>query len=319
MMKYKFLVLASAIATFLLPFAHAQNNAAVAMVAQATAKATAQSAPAYGPPRGALYRIHHQGKTSYLFGTIHVGTANFNPLGAEVARALEQTGKLVLELDVRNDLPLQDALRKHGLYAAGNSIDRHVAADTLQRLERSLDELGIPLADVQHMKPWLLANLLLGLHLDRSGFRRQHGAEYVLLAAAPGKTVMPLETAEYQMSLFDSMSAPLQEEYLREALIELEDGSALEKARALIDAWANADRAQLDFLWRRSLDENSRTSEFTHRVLLEQRNPAMASKVEELLKEDGGSFVGVGLLHLIGESGLPALLRQRGYAVEKVY
>jgi uncharacterized protein YbaP (TraB family) len=30
-------------------------------------------------------------------------------------------------------------------------------------------------------------------------------------------------------------------------------------------------------------------------------------------------FIGVGLLHLLGANGLPELLAQRGYLVERVY
>lgn len=316
-MRLGFVALLTAVAGFLLPLAHshshshAQNNAAATPAAQVTM--------ATGASRGALYRIQHRGKASYLFGTIHVGTPDFISLGAEVAQALKLSGNLVLELDVRNDLPLQDALQKHGIYPDGESIDRAIASETLAMLQQSLDAFDLTLANVRHMKPWLLANLLLGLDLDRNGYRRQHGAEYLLLAAAPGKTVMQLETAEYQMSLFDSMSAALQEEYLREALAELGDGNALKKARALIDAWATADRKRLEEIWSESLAEQSTAAEFTHRVLLEQRNPEMANKVEALLRDDVGSFVGVGLLHLVGKTGLPAILRERGYVVEKVH
>lgn len=45
----------------------------------------------------------------------------------------------------------------------------------------------------------------------------------------------------------------------------------------------------------------------------------MASKIEALLREDETTFVGGGLLHMVGETGVPILLRQRGYEVEKLY
>jgi hypothetical protein len=128
-----------------------------------------------------------------------------------------------------------------------------------------------------------------------------------------------LESAEYQMTLFDGMEDGMQEQYLHENLIELGDGSALKKARLLIDAWAGAnDDAAEDFL-RESLKEKTTSSEFTRRVLLDRRNPEMADKIEALLKRDESVFVGVGMLHLLGASGLPALLRERGYEVEKLY
>lgn len=45
----------------------------------------------------------------------------------------------------------------------------------------------------------------------------------------------------------------------------------------------------------------------------------MAAHIETLMHRGGVLFVGVGLLHLLGENGLPALMAQRGYLVERVY
>lgn len=237
----------------------------------------------------------------------------------EVERALKTARRLVLELDIRDDAPLQGALDKHGLYPRDQGIEQHIAPDTLARLQHVLRAYDMTLAEVRRMKPWLTANFLLSLDLHRHGYRRQHGAEYTLLAAAHGKHVLELETAEYQLSLFDRMNAAEQEEYLRDALAELEDGRALKKSRALMQAWSAGDRQTLERLWQESLAEGTRMSTFTHRVLLDARNPEMADRLEALLQEGESSFVGVGLLHLIGDKGLPALLRQRGYSVERVY
>lgn len=303
------------------PALHAGNDAAAAGAAQGRAAGAAASSTASTTPsgRGALYQVRHQGQVSWLYGTVHVGTPEFAPLGVEVERALKAARRLVLELDIRDDAPLQGALDKHGLYPRDAGIEQHIAPDTLARLQHVLPAYDMTLADVRRMKPWLTANFLLSLDLHRHGYRRQHGAETVLLAAAPDKAVLELETAEYQLSLFDTMSAAEQEEYLRDALTEIDNGRALNKSRALMQAWANGDRKEVERLWQDSLAEGTRMSTFTHRVLLDGRNPEMARRLEELLKDGESSFVGVGLLHLIGETGLPALLRQRGYQVERVY
>lgn len=300
----------SACLVFSFGFAYADNNAAPAFTSQAGT-----------PNRGTLYRVRHQGNTAYLFGTIHVGKPAFFPLEDEVTRALSRAGKLVLEIDIRKAEPFQQALHKHGMYAVGDTVDRHLSADTLLRLTRALQEFGIPLEDVRHMKPWLLANMLVGLDLERHGYQRRHGIEVFLLSLADqqAKDVHELESAEYQMSLFDGMPDAMQEQYLRENLAELGDGNALKKAQILIDAWANANGEAVEAFMRASLGEKTASSEFTRRVLLEKRNPEMASKIEALLREDETSFVGVGLLHMVGETGVPTLLRQRGYEVEKLY
>ena len=44
----------------------------------------------------------------------------------------------------------------------------------------------------------------------------------------------------------------------------------------------------------------------------------MTGKIEVLLRDDETTFVGGGLPHMAGEMGVPTLLRQRGYEVEKL-
>lgn len=309
-MKSRFVFLLSAVLAFFSTTASAENNAVPSVTAQAAIQ-----------QRGTLYRVRHQGNTSYLFGTIHVGKPAFFPLGPEVTTALSRASKLVLEIDIRNNAPFQSALQKHGMYANNDTIDRHVSTATLGDLHRALERAGIAYDRVRHMKPWLLANMLIGFDLEQFGYQRSHGAEAFLLSLADRQTkaVQELETAEYQMSLFDSMRDEVQEQYLRENLAELRDGNAMRKAQALIEAWANANGEALEGLMRESQKEKTTSSEFMHRILLDKRNPEMAEKIEGLLRDDETTFVGVGLMHMIGDTSVPTLLRQRGYEVEKLY
>ncbi len=307
-MKYALAILFSAFAALLLP-AQAENNAAAGDAPAATIETG----------RGTLYRVHHQGRTAWLFGTIHVGRPEFDPLGSVVNEALAQADRLVLELDIRDSSPLERALERHARYPQRDGVERHLQAETLAQLQDVLGRFGIAFEHVRGYKPWLLANLLLSLELERNGYRRQHGAEYLLLARASGKPVQELETAEYQMSLFAGMEDALQEIYLRETLEELGNGQALHKARLLIDAWAAGDGQALEARAHAMLVESTHSAEFMRGVLLGRRNPEMANKVEALLREEGSSFIGVGMLHLTGTDGVPALLRRRGYEVVRVY
>jgi uncharacterized protein YbaP (TraB family) len=58
---------------------------------------------------------------------------------------------------------------------------------------------------------------------------------------------------------------------------------------------------------------------FFQEVLLEQRNPGLASGIEKLLKTEKQSFAGIGLFHLVGKHSVPEILTQRGYRVERIY
>ena len=173
----------------------------------------------------------------------------------------------------------------------------------------------------RHLKPWLLANILMGLELERSGFERTNGNEFVLLAQAQarGTAVAELESADYQLSLFDTLSDADSERYLRESLVELSDGSSLRKAKATITAWNSGNHAALDALIPDAVSGDTVMSEFTRRILLGKRNPEMAARIESFMQSGKTTFVGVGLLHLLGADGLPRLLAQRGYQVERMY
>jgi len=273
------------------------------------------------PRRGTLYRVRHAGKTSYLFGTIHVGKQDFFPLEPEVTRALAASHALVIELDIRDNAPFQLALDKHGIYPASQTIVEHLQPDTLNRLLAALGRAGISLHTVERYKPWLIANLLVGAELERHGFERSNAVEYFLLDAAKkqDKTVRELESADYQLALFDSMNDAQQESYLRENLNDLDDGASLKKSVDLISAWSAADAPRIAAVLRELTTGDTVSAAFMQNMLLGKRNPEMASSIERIMQDDQVAFVGVGLLHLVGDQGLPQLLRQRGYDVEKLY
>jgi uncharacterized protein YbaP (TraB family) len=279
------------------------------------------TAAADAPQRGALYRVRHQGNTAYLFGTIHVGQAAFYPLEPQVTRALSQSTQLVLEMDLRKSAQFQQAIDQYGMYGAGRTIDQQLSADSVRQLKTALQRFGIPFESVARMKPWMAANLLLAVDLERNGYQASLGTDLYLLslAQAQAKTVRELETADYQLSLFDQLTPAQQEQYLRETLAELADGSGFNKTKAMIDAWRSADAGAMENLLREMQNEKSASSDFMQRVLLDQRNPNMAAGIEALLRKNKSTFVGVGMLHLLGEGGLPTLLRQRGYEVKKLY
>ena len=283
--------------------------------------ASAQARLATAKRQSVLYRVQRAGQTAYLFGTVHVGASSFYPLAPEVRQALGESDQLVLELDTRSADAYAHAVLAHGSYPKGGHIKSFVAPATMQRLTAALHSLGITVASMSHLKPWLIANILMGLELQRSGYERAQGNEFVLLEHAQqrGTTVTELESADYQLALFDTLSAAQAESYLVESLAQLSDGTSLRRAKATIDAWNTGDASALDALIPDAVGGNSVMAAFTRQVLLGKRNPEMAGRIEAVMRGGTTAFVGVGLLHLLGANGLPRLLTQRGYLVERMY
>src|SRR5690606_192278 len=89
------------------------------------AKETAAAAAI--PLRGTLYRVDHENRTAWLFGTVHVGQPAFYPLEPQVMQALHQADVLVVETDIRDLAALQRAIALHALYPdADATIARHL-------------------------------------------------------------------------------------------------------------------------------------------------------------------------------------------------
>lgn len=307
-MVNRIVFLLGALASLLLPLAPAHG-------AVSTVTATA------APHRGMLYRVRRHGNTTYLFGTIHVGMASFFPLEPQVMQAFTDARQLVIELDPRNAAAFQQALQHHGMYADGDSLEHHLAPATLARVRQALQQFDIPYDRAVRMKPWLIANLLVSVNLEHHGYQRSEGTELHLLALADNekKPIAELETADYQMALFDDMPDREQEQYLLENMADLDDGQALKQDVALINAWAHANGAAIQGVLQDTATAKPTATHFIQHVLLDQRNPQMADKIAALMDEKGSSFVAIGLLHLVGENGVPALLRKKGYEVEKLY
>ena len=273
------------------------------------------------PQRGTLYRATYRGNVSYLFGTIHVGQTAFYPLEPQVTRALSDAKKLVIEVDIRDTEAMRLAVMRHGIYPDGQTINQHLSADGSAQLRQALKRVGIPFENVARMKPWMVANILRVQEMALNGYPTEQGIEKYFISSAQkqSKPIQELETADYQLSLFDSMSDVEQEEYLKENLTELANGEAMKKALALIAAWQIADAKALENALLEMQKGENASDRFLQQVLLDKRNPNMANKVEALLKTDKVSFVAVGALHLLGEKGVPKLLQKRGYEVQRIY
>jgi hypothetical protein len=273
------------------------------------------------PPRGTLYRVRYQGHTSYLFGTIHIGRPDFFPLEAQATQALSEAGTLALELDLRDAAAMQDAVQKYGMYAGDDTVDKHLSAAGLQRLQAALTQSHIPFERVARMKTWMVANLLLVAALEQQGYRTDLSTESYLSAAATeqGKSIVALESADFQLSLFDSLTEKQQEQYLIDNLKDMQSGEMRKNTQELVDAWASANQKAFNHLLAEAQKDHTTSGKFFIQVLLGKRNPALADKIEAMLKDQKASFVGIGLLHLIGANGVPQLLAKRGYAVTKLY
>lgn len=275
-----------------------------------------------GTARGALFKATDKGNTLYLYGTMHVGRADFYPLEPRIRTAIAAAPTLALEIDMKGDpAATAAAVQQHGMFPPGSPGYAGLAPERRARIEAALRKHGLEPAAVAQLKPWMLVTMLAVFDTVKLGYDPALGVDdHLATLARQGKTrIAELETMQYQASLLNRLSDEEQWRLLEETLEDMASGRQLRETRELLDAYERADRRAQEALMRRLESDDSLSGKFTRELLLDERNGPMADKVAALLARENNAVVAVGLLHLLGQGGLPELLRKRGIKVERIY
>ena len=265
--------------------------------------------------RGFLWRLEKDGHASWLYGTVHVGRLAWTFPGPQVREALARADVLALELDLL-DADTQRRLAA-GSAVAGGELLTPVLRERLAR--RARIECASP-ALLATLKPEFQIAALAMLAARRFGLEPEYGIDMALAAQAhrDGKAVLALETVEAQLRAMSVASRGERVELVTSALDELDGGQAQRLLERTARTWASGDQAQLERYAQWCDCQRTPAEAAAMRRLLEARHPAMAARLDALHRGGRSVFAAVGSLHMIGARGLPALMAQRGYRVERV-
>jgi uncharacterized protein YbaP (TraB family) len=275
--------------------------------------------------RGALFKVTDHGHTLHLYGTIHVGRADYFPLEPRIRAAMASAPTLALEIDTTGqEAAVMAALAKHAMFTPGSPGIAALPAERRARIESALRKQGLDPAQATAMKPWMLVVMLAMKDALTLGYDPAFGVDEHLATLARANTqrktrVTELETMEYQAALLNRMPDEDQWRLLEESLENMASGRQMRETRELFGAYDRADRKLQEKIAQRMEEDDSMTGRYTRELLLDERNGPMADKIVSLLGREDKAVVAVGLLHLIGKRGIPELLRKRGIRVERIY
>jgi uncharacterized protein YbaP (TraB family) len=279
-------------------------------------------APASAVERGALFKVTANGHTMHLFGTIHVGLPQFYPLEPRITAALAGASALALEVDPdQPSAEVAQLMRKHGLLAEGERGYSSLAPAKRQQLELLVRQAGLDPTVTSAFKPTMLASLLSMVQYQKLGYDVNLGVDRFLArrARAGNVRVLELESLDRQLALLNHLHGDEQWRFLEETIDGILSGAEQIESRHLADAWANADRTALDALAEQVAADPTLSGRFMREVLLDGRNGALAAKLARLLASEQNTVAAMGVLHLVGKNSVPALLRARGFQVERLY
>jgi uncharacterized protein len=260
-----------------------------------------------------LWKVTKGQGVVYLVGSVHMLTADFYPLAPALETAFKSSDLLVEEADLAEMLAptAQFSLLARGMLPAGQTLDKVVSPATLALVKSHSSVLG-PLGTldaVKQFKPWFLAMTLEALEWQKAGFDPSLGLDkhFYDRAQVDGKAVQGLETTEFQISLFDSMTPEQQDRFLAETLKDLDKETA--SVGKLASAWKAGDVAGVE----RYVLQDMQNDPQVYERLLVGRNRTWLPKIEALFSRPRPTFVVVGAAHLIGPNGLVAMLKAKGY------
>lgn len=245
----------------------------------------------------------YQTGNSWIVGSIHVLT---EPLSTAIepilARLIEMTDIVVLESAVSSSEPPGARLSDSSLLAlAGQEL--------YEQAIKTAVSVGLEPEDFGDCAPWWAA-LQLAMHrLVAAGFHPVLGIEAIMkrLLEAAGKRPLFLESSVHGLRCFNQ--APLEEQlkYLR---VVVEDEAEVPAEFALLlRGWiAGSTRILTELLESRLRDLPNMFG-----CLMTARNYEWAPQLDQLLRRSERSLVIVGALHLVGDSGVIALLEQGGH------
>ncbi len=275
--------------------------------------------------KGLFWKIEKPGlKASYLLGTMHVTDPRVLalPKGAMEAKA----GARVIVIESDEILDEQKAIARLmtkpqlTMLMDGKTIQSFLSPADTARLDAALKARGIPLGAVSRMQPWMLSSFIalpaceLARKAKGASFLDKQLAEDAIRA---GKPVKGLETMEEQLSAMASIPT---EFHLKSLMEMLALGDRMDDVMVtMTDLYLSGDIGRtMPMLKAVSPDgaDGEGYAEFEERIVT-QRNHTMAERARPLLDE-GGVFMAVGALHLVGEEGLVSLLRADGFTVTAV-
>ena len=262
--------------------------------------------------KGILWQVDStNGKSSYLFGTIHVDDPRITNLNPRVKKAIARSRSMTLEL-LPDPQTLQASMSRM-FFTNGQTLQKAVGKKLYKKATAAMKGHGMPPSMVDIMKPWAV---MMTLSVPKKNSGEFLDLKLYNIATRRGMKTHALETYEEQLSVFDNMSLTDQKKMLSHTLRDLHKLPAqFEKLRR---AWLARDLAKLESISGKQLPENDPAAERMMTNLVDKRNQKMLQRMQVRLKE-GKAFIAIGALHLPGEKGLLNLLEQQGYKVKAIY
>jgi uncharacterized protein YbaP (TraB family) len=292
--------------------AQERRRRGLAALVFATALALGASGAAQAKPP--VWVVHSAKATLVLFGSLHLLPDGVDWRPDALNDALTTADELWFEEPITPEAAAisADLQLKRGALPKSQRLSGMLSEDELMRLMVAAVAVHCVPEAIDRLQPWN-AELTLSVAEDASsGADASSGVEHQLEAQAPTTAQRrsfetPLEQIEFLAG------APVKDQLASLNLTVTEIVDDPDTYRRVVDEWMAGDLAGLEH------DANAPLKRVSPRLydrLIVKRNRRWADKLARRLRAPGQIVVVVGIGHLIGGEGLPAMLRARGFQVD---
>ncbi|UXM94593.1 TraB/GumN family protein [Bartonella sp. HY329] len=267
-----------------------------------------------------FWKIEKDGvEPSYLLGTMHASDAKIVKMTSAEQIAFDKSSRVALELiDIGDEAggELFNTIRANTnllMYHNDDSVKKQMTEAQFQKFDALLKQRGIAFANVEHLKPWYFV-MIFSMSDCPQTEAKVFDSQIELNALANGKELIGLETIEEQLKILARIPDPL---YLASILQSINNPERMKDlSSTTAELYVEGKISMIMPLTEHFADDGStitRLEEF-NAELIDKRNVVMAERSKPLL-EKGNSFIAVGALHLVGDTGLVEAFRKMGYRV----
>jgi uncharacterized protein YbaP (TraB family) len=284
-----------------------------ALALAASSFATAAS----GAP--ALWKVSDDDSAIWLFGSVHILDANVSWRTPAFDAALDGAEEVYFELllDSAGMGELTQIAAVKGFLPPDQGLSGLLSKDQNKRLDEALRKLGVDRALIEPMRPWMAGLMISTFAMQQSGDAGaasfQTGVEMQLQAEVADDRERGLETAAEQLEFLSMGTEEEQAAALMETIGQLDEANAA--FGGVIDAWLAGDVDAVNAEIEASVGSLDSPQ---YQLLITDRNRRWTEKIVALLEADVEAMIVVGAAHLAGPVGLPTLLAEKAFTVERV-
>jgi uncharacterized protein YbaP (TraB family) len=262
-----------------------------------------------------MWLVSDEDSRVWLFGSIHALPEGTQWRSEQFDGIMREVDLYYYEAptDAEGQAQVQAAVIRLGLNPPGERLTSYLSDEEAALLRQLAQTYGLPVANLEIMRPWLAGLTLSVGAMQLEGFSLSSGIELTLQPETPDSNERYFETPAEQLHFFADMPHEVQVGTLIETLHQLSE--VQDVFHAMFDAWHAGDVEALE-----TVLEALEMKEYpqVRQAIIVKRNKAWVEEIAHLMAGSDDALIVVGAGHLVGEDAVPGLLEERGFAVERV-